>query len=133
MKVRVIDQTADGVRSGEHQVCYATMTLQALARQVVAYEDAAALTELHQRKVFHFKGSGPLCLVEYIDRLRREAHERGNEHADQAYDLTVDKFSRLVGKGVPKRGSQTREPHVLGTRTDCRRYLAAFDRHLKTQ
>lgn len=117
----------------EGRTRYAMMTLHDLARQIVVASDPHALVELHQRTAFYPNGTGPVCLADLVDYLRRQAMGRGNEHADEAYDLTIDKFSRLDRKGDQDTasGSAGQQPRRLGM--DCRRYFAAFVKYLDEQ
>lgn len=127
---QVLEHSASPSVVEKSPIPVAMMTLGQLAEHIAHRGEEEALAELHKRTPFIFNGHGPCRLVEFIDHLRRQAAERNGEHADKAYDLTIDKFSRIVGDGCHWRG----ELESLGTgrtaRTDCRWYFAAYVRFL---
>lgn len=101
---------------------YQTVPLSGLIDRVCLYGDHDALEEIHSRPLFQYNGSGRIRMVEFIDRLQSAAARQNQTFAEQAYDLTVDRFSRLPeaqsdSVGVP-----------AGSRkgTDCRRYFGAL-------
>lgn len=92
---------------------YRSLSLAGLLTRIVEDSDTEALIELHdQRTIFSFGARRQLRLVEYL-RLRRdcEAGQSWGHLAHQAYDRTLDKFSRL--------------PQDNGCRIDCRNYYRA--------
>ncbi len=106
---------------------YGKMPLTELVERIVEARDAAALQELHDnRRLFRYGAEGGLRLVEYIDRLRVAAAGVPSVVADEAYSLTVDKFSRLPFNdetGTVERDWLSPDGN---SGTDCRNYLGAF-------
>lgn len=112
---------------------YARMSLLDLARCVVESGDACALGELlEHRRIFRWTGGGGLLLAEYVARLRDRALDRRGtrnayEVADNAYDLTIDKFSNLPSpkketSSLPRDDGNPVEQSGI----DCRNYYRAF-------
>lgn len=85
------------MRTTAHQrIDYQALSLPGLLERIVHHSDQEALSELHQeRTVFNHNGSGPLLLVRFVDCLRLDAQPQWNGKAEDAYSLTIDKFSRL--------------------------------------
>lgn len=100
---------------------YSMQPLLNLIRLIAEDSDPLALQEFLERRTVFRWGAGPrLLLIEYVFKLRDHAfsqwhHPRASELADQAYSLTVDKFSRLRSDDEVQKGSGP----------DCRRYFAA--------
>jgi hypothetical protein len=97
---------------------YRQLPLLCLLERIATAGDQAALRELHDhRTLFRHRDSGPLLLAQFVDRLRSSslAHRlAGSDTAvrDRAYDLTIDKFTRMPTGREP---GDRRGP-------DCRRY-----------
>jgi hypothetical protein len=93
------------------------LSLVDLISRIVDHGDPNALSELHDhRTVFALDNKGRMRLGEYVDCLRRMEAVRGRERiAEQAYDLTITKFSRLPPPGEAPRSG-----------TDCRNYFRPF-------
>ena len=90
---------------------------------LIAYEDdPQASEEFHShRPVFRWSDRRQMLLVEFVDALRRSASAQRftnchDEELDYAYDLTIDKYTRL-GNGCPA------SPKAKGP--DCRLYFQA--------
>lgn len=98
------------------------MSLGHLARLIVEEGDAEALTELIQRPLFHMDGKSQLNLVAAIGHFRCRHLAQDNEHADRAYDMTLDRFTRLKEADA--------FPPASGNGVDCRRYYRAYMQHL---
>ncbi len=93
-----------------------------LIRSIALESDERALSELHNhRRVFHYQDNRPLRLVEFIGVLRQRAPLEYSNAVDQAYDLTVDKFSHLpsLDPATGRRSDGRSGP-------DCRYYFNAF-------
>ena len=125
LETTVLTRQLDGER-----VAYAMLTLQELARRIAIGRDAEALNELLQRTLFYVYRAGLVCLVDFIDHLRRQALDRFNSYADQAYDLTIDKFSRLRSNEAPLAREDPSRPDAGKAGADCRGYFHAFVQHL---
>jgi hypothetical protein len=101
------------------------MSLVELAELIALKRDRVALKELHNNRVIGCqRGGHSLHLVEYVQKLSQGSLARRWCGYDamavaKAYDLTVDKFSRLPADGPD--GS----PHKPGG-ADCRYYFTAF-------
>jgi len=91
------------------------LPLTGLVKRIVDDSDRQALDELHgYRSFFRHRDQSGLLLVGYVDRVRVAMLESGEGLcADEAYSLTIDKFSCL-----PQGRS--------GTGPDCRNYFRAF-------
>lgn len=103
---------ANSIEDGPHQ--YRLLNLPSLAKRIASAADHDALAEIHDRSLFHVGSHHPMQLVRFVDFLRRTSGDDASLRASRAYDLTVDKFSRLpkalsVEKGI-----------------DCRRYYSAY-------
>lgn len=109
---------------------FRTASLLQLVTLIVEDGSREALHELHQyRTVFRRGETQRLRLAEFLDQLRRDAQARrrageGTIILDGAYDLTLDKFSNLPGRGAPTDKSRAGLGRKKGP--DCRRYFAAF-------
>jgi len=106
---------------------YRRLPLLKLTRRIAFQSDGAALKELHEnRALFYYEGDKGLLMAALLLRLKESALARkwagGNGMAlEDAYDLTVDKFSNLPPTGNDE-GSPTRESHG----PDCRFYYKAY-------
>ena len=105
---------------------YQHLSLLRLAELIAGNSDGKALHELHNnRRVFHYHSdSQPLRLSEFADRLRQSNQGRQwcNGEAqilEQAYDLTISKFSNLPC-------SDRNSPQVKLTGPNCLYYYEAF-------
>ena len=95
---------------------YITARLSHVVQAIVETLDPDAMHELHEnRTVFRLNGSGPMRLAEFADGLARRATAQGRPCADKAYDLTIDKFSRIPASD-----------NGNGSGVDCRNYLRPF-------
>lgn len=105
------------------------MSLVELGERIAIDRDRHALKELHDNRVLCYRrGGDSLRLVEYIQMLSEGSLARRWCGCDpmavvKAYDLTVDKFSRLTDEqgGTSLRRSQG---------PDCGYYYAAFITHI---
>lgn len=113
---------------------YRMQPLVELVRMIVVQRDQLALHELHNhRRPFRSAKGGHIRLVEYVDELRdlRSHRQRPPLNAvilDRAYDLTIDKFSRL-----PAEPSSADQLPQLRKGTDCTCYYAAILQHFSVQ
>lgn len=83
-----------------------------LITMIVTTSSTDALIEFHDYRTVFFVREKHRRLADYIGILREAAaNEQWGSKADEAYSLTIDKFSRL-----PKEGN---------TGTDCRNYFRA--------
>ncbi len=112
---------------------YRKLSLVELADRIARYDDRAALDELHRaRTVFSHCGGRRLRLAEFLERLRIACGEAGCLSDDpnvceQAYDLTLDKFSNLPERHQRAQASSAARRRPAGP--DCRVYFASFARH----
>ena len=114
MKPEVANRRMDFSSSGYES--YSSARLSKVIQAIVAHADPVALQELHEnRTAFRLNGSGPIRLAELVDGLARRAAGQGNPCTDEAYDLTIDKFSRIP---AGRNGN--------GAGVDCRNYLRSF-------
>ncbi|MBN2328680.1 MAG: hypothetical protein JXR73_16180, partial [Candidatus Omnitrophica bacterium] len=104
-----------------------TLSLTSLIERVVYDSDSDALRELHDHRfVFRLKDSKPIRLAEFILGLRRKITLDPNSLLDDAYDLTIDKFSHLPAS----RGAQfSSGQRLIHPGPDCRCYFKAFLNH----
>jgi hypothetical protein len=130
MNPRSASETVDAVSAAEGQSSCAAMSLHELARRVAEFGDATALSELHQRTTFLINGTQLVCLVMFVDYLHRQAFDHGNGYADRAYDLTIDKFSRLDDPSPHKLGDAGPTYFTGIAGPDCQHYFKAFVRYL---
>ncbi len=83
---------------------YRQMPLNDLLSQLVRNQDKAALEEFHNnRTLFQFHEKSKLLFAQFISALRDGClNTNYGRQADEAYDMTLDKFSRLPeeGKGI---------------------------------
>lgn len=105
---------------------YRQLTLLQLTERIVLYSDKKALEELHNnRKLFRYKNNKQLVMADYLVCLKERDISRRwcgrNEVAlENAYDLTLDKFSNLpIKKAHTQRSLKIHGP-------DCRYYYKAF-------
>lgn len=129
--LQILQRCRTAPESEDDRIQYAMLTLHELARRIATWGDAEALAEWHNRTPFYLEGEGPVCFVTFVDKLRRRALDRANEHADKAYDLTLDKFSRLDRLPHNHCAPAVRSPSQGGP--DCRCYFGAFARSLDKQ
>lgn len=108
------------------------LSLTELMGRIDRFGDREALRELHDhRPVFRRDGEGQLRLVEYVDRLRESPPARKTYGCrtvvlDEAYNLTVDKFSNLPCEpagAAPQEETLTSRSKHRGP--DCRAYYRA--------
>jgi len=115
------------MRMAQHPNAYAPLGLPELVRKIVEESDAGALAELHdRRRPFRYGKLPSLCMAEFLECLRRKARRNGNEEvADEAYEMTIDKFSRLPANDPHgDDGAHSGRRNHRGV--DCRKYFAAF-------
>jgi len=113
--------------SGSHEelLKYDGLSLVDLIRRIVEADDGLALREFHDgRTPFAYGERRSMRLVEYVDALRERSYRSSwagfsSAVCDQAYDLTIDKFSRLPSDEVERQDVKRDGP-------DCRYYFAAF-------
>ena len=108
---------------------YQHLSLLRLAELIARNSDEKALQELHNnRRVFHYyTDKQPLRLAEFADRLRQSSQARqwcnGDlEIREEAYDLTIGKFSNLPN-------SEKNSPKVKLKGPNCLYYYEAFARY----
>jgi len=121
---------------------YGFLSLYELMRRIADEGDRQALIEFHNRPLFIFRGEGSLTCSEYIDRHRKmlSLFGRGTansfEIADQAYDLTIDKFSNLSIAQRQLNKRSTGKNNLKQDGSKCRYYLRAglnwLDKTFKT-
>lgn len=115
--------------------CYRKWPTHVLMRRIALRADRAALDEFHNyRRVFRFKNGPPLLLVEYVNTVFNEEPPfrffgLPTSVLDQAYNLTIDKFSVLPIDQVPAHDGlgETDNP-VKRNGPDCRHYFKAISR-----
>jgi len=105
------------------------LSLIKLAELIAQRGDKAALDEFHNHRRFFYRNNRPALLVEFLDALRQNpCHKntdyRGPEILDDAYDLTISKFSNLPGREKSDDPVKTDGP-------DCRYYFRAFLNYVK--
>ena len=101
---------------------YAALTQ--LIRRIAIDGDPLALDELHSRRpIFRYAQDTALLLGDFLCRLRESRQTDPTQILDQAYDLTLDKFSRLLPepKAITRLDDQVKHPGP-----DCRYYYRAF-------
>lgn len=79
---------------------YRQIPLNDLLHRLIDYRDKAALDEFHNhRTLFQFQDRSKLLFAQFINALRDGCLGTDYSHqADEAYNMTLDKFSRLPGK-----------------------------------
>ena len=113
---------------------YRTLPLIELVRLIAVQRDGDALEELHgHRRPFCSAEGNQVRFVEYVDELRQGRRAWARVHRsvvvlDRAYDLTVDKFSRLERRAASAAAAPR---HRNGT--DCSRYYAALVRRFTAE
>jgi hypothetical protein len=111
-------------------VDYRQLPLLELARRIAFQSDRIALNELHaNRALFHYEADMSLVMAAFLLRLKESSLARKWAGGDvmvleDAYDLTVDKFSNLPRVDSDK-GGPSRERYG----PDCRYYYKAFYDH----
>ena len=114
------------ISSGDRDLnkyCY--MPLFQLAECIAQNGDRTALLELHDhRRGFSFHGRGTLSMADFISELRESKSawrwcNGDSEILEEAYDLTVSKFSNL-----PALGKNGHDMKLEGP--DCRYYFEAY-------
>lgn len=109
---------------------YRHMPLLELARWIAFGSDRMALNELHEnRRVFRYGQEDSLRMAELLFRLKESGLAKKWTGSDEmamenAYDLTIDKFSNLPAAD----GERQRAPETRGS--DCRYYYRAFYEHV---
>lgn len=107
------------------------LSLLGLAELISDAGDRPALEEFHaHRPAFRLNGRGPLLFVEFVDLLRQGPSGRqfaGCEAGvlDRAYDLTIDKYTRLAD-------GRDRNPSTNRSGPDCRGYFRSVTEHVHT-
>ena len=107
---------------------YRTVPLRDLIDRVCVDRDLRALSEIHERPLFQFNGSGRVRMAEFVGNLRAEAARRNDVVAERAYDITIDRFSQLPEDGI--HGASAGGARPMGT--DCRRYFGALLRVMRS-
>ena len=113
----------------ERLCSYQNLSLVDLTWRIVESADRSALSEFHdQRSIFMLRGSSPMLLVRFVEKLCRSAWVQklaGQNDAviELACDLTVDKFSH-----IPDEYQLTKKCRQNGP--DCRNYFRAFLRQM---
>jgi len=103
---------------------YGHFTLLRLAELIAHNGDIKALHELHNnRKLFYYHSRQPFRLAEFVYKLRQSNPARrwcngDSQILEQAYDLTISKFSNL-----PRSENY---PQLKPQGPDCRCYYEAF-------
>jgi len=107
-----------------------TLSLIELIRSITDHSCRQALHEFHSnRTIFYLNGADPMLFVDYLIKLREKSLPPAQrtiqslELADKAYDITLDKFSRLPAS------ANTSEPEQG---IDCRFYFQAFLEHAES-
>lgn len=104
---------------------YRYLSLLRLAELIAQDGDRDAVRELHDnRTIFYYHSDCPLRLAEFADKLRQSQqawHWSGHDAGvlENAYDLTISKFSNLPASKISGRSLKTQGP-------DCRYYFGAF-------
>ena len=107
---------------------YRHLSLLKLAERIAHNSDREALQELHNnRRVFYHGNNQPLHLVEFLNRLQQSKPAWRWCHGDaeileEAYDLTISKFSNLPDLKKNDRKVRQKGPN-------CRYYYEAFIKH----
>jgi hypothetical protein len=96
------------------------LPLGVLARMIVEHSNADALNEVHCRTLFAVRGHAPMRLTEFLLLLCDQSRKKGEWAAETAYDLAIDKFSRLPAQALDQDGSPRRSG------VDCRLYYGAY-------
>jgi len=116
------------VRNG--RLCsYQNLSLVDLTWRIVESADRSALSEFHDRRpIFMLRGSGPMLLVQFVEKLCRSAWAqklagRNDAVLELTCDLTVDKFSHIPDKDQITEKRQQDGP-------DCRNYFRTFLRQI---
>jgi hypothetical protein len=107
---------------------YRNLPLVKVVKKIVEKNDRHALEEFHNhRTLFTYGDRPPMLFTDYVNELRKSTANRtwlapnALELADNAYDLTIDKFNNL-----PRRVKNKRSTIMKQTKTDCRLYFKAF-------
>jgi len=86
----------------ENRLKYQNLSLIDLVKGIVKNSDHYALEEFHtNRTLFSYSGGIPILFIDYLKELRDRLAERewlgsnAHEVANEAFDLTLDKFSNL--------------------------------------
>lgn len=122
MRTEIKSSTTTGLQG---QIDYRKLTLLQLAERIANNSDMQALRELHENRViFHPKWKNMVHLAEYLSAFKDSDISRewcGHEALvlDEAYDLTVDKFSN-----IPSGQTDDEQPGPYGP--DCRYYFKAY-------
>jgi hypothetical protein len=113
---------------------YRKMSLIELVGQIVAVGDRDALAELHDNRLLSTPAEEvPYRIVEYIEMLKtqtldgtRRRRNLSDILVEDAYSLTVDKFSLLPCATNFSTNSDCRRPGKRRQGTNCRYYFHAF-------
>ena len=111
------------------------LSLAQLVELVVSTRDRCALGEFHDRRpVFRYAGRNHMLFAEYVDRLRRAAISQGNvDVADEAYDLTIDKFNNLPDRQEDSANQLAPAGSERRSGPDCCNYFRPFLRELRAR
>ena len=110
---------------------YRNINLLRLAELIAQRSDKAALDEFHNHRSVFYRNSRPALLVDFLDAMRQSPGQNSPDYRcleilDDAYDLTVSKFSNLP---LPRR--QKSDNGVKAGGPDCRYYFRAFLDYVK--
>ena len=110
---------------------YHALSLLRLSELIACQSDSKALDEFHTHRFIFYRNDRPVLFVDFLDALRQNpGHKgpdyRGSEILDNAYDLTVSKFSNLP------RPPKSDDP-VKTDGPDCRYYFRAFLDYVKAK
>jgi len=98
------------------------LSIAELIQNIISANDKSAIREFHQnRTIFQTKSGKQVLFTEYVESLRQKASTWASSCSpdiiDQAYNLTIDKFSRLPESNQ----SEQKQKQI-----DCRNYFKAF-------
>jgi hypothetical protein len=110
---------------------YRRLTPFRLFEGIVEQGDRQAIREILRRRFFQWGGGPALCLVDFVMALRSRLPEKhtgrfATEVLDKAYEIAIDKFSRLPecaeGGPSPQEGGGT----MPACGVDCRNYYRSL-------
>ena len=132
------------------RVDYESLSLEDLALRIVQNRDEQAIEEsVQRRRIFLWEGKQRMSFAEFLRAHYERACEGGMrgrtiEILDEAYSLTVDKFTSLPREKPEgdesnddydeSAGDETEDGRDCGedaVKTDCRNYYNAFLRHIQ--
>lgn len=91
------------------------LSLPELASRICGERDRDALTGIHERPFCRFAGCSSGRIIDFLSCLNNEAENAGYSFVDRAYDLTIDKFTKLPPA-----------THSVRNGIDCTRYFGAY-------